>query len=35
VTAGEIHDISRELLSAEQGLAIVGPFNGVGDLVSI
>lgn len=35
VTSGEIRDISRELLSAEQGLAIVGPFNGVGDLASV
>ena len=35
VTRGEIHDIARGLLSAQQGLAIIGPFNGVGDLVSI
>ena len=34
VTAGEIRDISRELLSAEPGLAIVGPFDGVDDLAA-
>ena len=34
VTAGQIRDISRELLQADPGLAIVGPFDRVDDLAA-